>query len=181
MINTEFEEIWKDIIDYEKLYQVSNKGNIKSIIGNHSKTTRNRNSIRKIKNLKFNINDRGYLVVGLTKNKIRKRFKVSRLVATHFVENPDNKPEVNHKDGNKLNNNFWNLEWNTRSENVKHAYDNGLIDKKTKALLCRSLTNKQELEIVNKFVPYKYTTSMLANEYKVSSSLIKKILFIKYK
>lgn len=181
MINTEKEEIWKDIINYEKLYQISNKGKIKSIIGKFSTTTRNRKSIRKVKNLKLNINSNGYYVVSLTKDKIRKRFKVSRLVAIHFVENVDNKPEVNHKDGNKLNNNDWNLEWSTRSENIKHAYDNNLINIKEKSKLCRKLTNKQELEIRNKFIPNKYTISMLAREYKVSNSLINKILYIKYK
>jgi len=49
------------------------------------------------------------------------------LVATHFIANPENKPEVNHKDGNKENNHFSNLEWNTRLENMTHAYDSGLF------------------------------------------------------
>ena len=68
----------------------------------------------------------GYLMVVIHNNGKRKTFKVHRLVAEHFIDNPDNKRCVNHKDGNKLNNDAPNLEWVTDSENMQHAHDTGL-------------------------------------------------------
>lgn len=68
----------------------------------------------------------GYMSIMLKDGEIKKRVSVHRLVAIAFVPNPDNKPEVNHKDGNKLNNHKDNLEWSTRSENNKHALEYNL-------------------------------------------------------
>lgn len=68
----------------------------------------------------------GYRYITLHNNGKDKHFKISKLVALYFVENPMNKPIPNHKDGNKLNDNYLNLEWSTYSENTKHAYDMGL-------------------------------------------------------
>lgn len=67
-----------------------------------------------------------YYAVKLYKNKSKKNIPIHKLVAKTFIENPENKPCVNHKDGNKLNNNVENLEWCTHSENTKHAYNMGL-------------------------------------------------------
>lgn len=108
-------EIWKDIKGYEGLYQVSNLGRIKSL----------KQKEEKILNIfKDNI---GYLSVNLqTKEKVKKRERVHRLVAKTFILNPENKPQVNHKDGNKLNNNVNNLEWCTCKENVNHSWENNL-------------------------------------------------------
>jgi hypothetical protein len=64
----------------------------------------------------------GYRRVNISINGVAKKYRVHRLVATEFVENPFNKPHVNHKDGNKLNNHFSNLEWCTASENEHHSY-----------------------------------------------------------
>ena len=104
-------EVWKDIPDYEELYQISNYGNIKN---------KKRNNY-----LKGGIK-RGYREVILFKNNKNNYKLVHRLVAENFIPNPDNLPQVNHKDGNKLNNNLDNLEWCSRSENMKHAYKLGL-------------------------------------------------------
>jgi len=68
----------------------------------------------------------GYYYVCLSKNGKVRKFKVNRLVAQAFIPNPDNKPFVNHIDGDKLNNNVNNLEWCTQSENMLHAYKYGL-------------------------------------------------------
>lgn len=96
-------EIWKDIKDYEGLYWVSNLGRVKS----------------KRKILKP-INGE-YLKVGLSKNGKQKTFTIHRLVAQEFVNNPKNKPQVNHKDENKHNNNSNNLEWVTFQENMNYG------------------------------------------------------------
>ena len=114
-------EIWKDITGYENKYQVSNLGNVKSLdyINNLGKT-----KIGKL--LKYRISDRGYNSAMLYKDGKQKTYKVHRLVAFAFIENKHNKPYINHKDGNKLNNNILNLEWCTHKENVVHAFKNNL-------------------------------------------------------
>jgi hypothetical protein len=106
-------EIWKDVVGYEGKYQISNLGRIKSLKGT-----------QKIK--KSTINNRGYRLT-LLGYKPRKSFYIHRLVAQAFIPNPNNYPQVNHIDGNKLNNCVDNLEWCSQLDNIRHAYRNGLI------------------------------------------------------
>ena len=102
------EEIWKEIPGYEKKYKVSNLGNVYS---NKHKRILKPYKVRK-----------GYLRVDLFGSKfVRKHQKVHRLVAMAFIPNPDNKPQINHIDGNPANNCVTNLEWCTNDENQKHA------------------------------------------------------------
>ncbi|WP_295902914.1 NUMOD4 domain-containing protein [uncultured Alistipes sp.] len=112
-------EIWQDIPEYEGLYQVSNTGKIRSLdrISRH-----NCRSFRSIKGriLKPFPVQGGYLAVYLCRDGIKRSFKVHRLVAFAFCPNPQK--EVNHKDGNRQNNNVSNLEWCSRSENNRHSY-----------------------------------------------------------
>lgn len=70
----------------------------------------------------------GYVYIFLMKDNKSKNFRLHRLVAEAFIPNPENKLQVNHKDGNKLNNNINNLEWCNQSENEKHAYNKGLAN-----------------------------------------------------
>lgn len=70
--------------------------------------------------------ERGYLRAGIRISGKTKNATVHRIVATSFIPNPENKPQVNHKDGVKTNNNVGNLEWATCAENVRHAWANGL-------------------------------------------------------
>lgn len=112
-------EIWKDIISYEGTYQVSNLGNVRSLHWNHS---------NKIRLLTPFLNG-GYLRVGFRTNNVLKNYLIHVLVANAFIPNPENKPQVNHKDGNKLNNSVSNLEWVSASENVIHAKKHNLITK----------------------------------------------------
>lgn len=111
-------EIWYWIEGYEKLYQISNYGRIKSFPRNGTG--------KEIKILRPEITKDGYLRISLHMNDKIKRFFIHRLVALTFIDNYENKPYVNHKDGNKFNNYFENLEWSTVAENNQHAYDAGL-------------------------------------------------------
>lgn len=90
-------EEWTDIIDYEELYQISNKGNILNK--------------KKDKLMTNTLNIKGYLVVKLSKNNKPKQFKVHQLVGIHYVDNPNNLSFINHKDEIKINNHYLNLEW----------------------------------------------------------------------
>lgn len=115
------EEIWKNIKDYEGLYQVSNFGNVRRI-GNYKNQYSEWKSFKKLKLS----NRKGYLYAVLYKNGISTHFLVHRLVAETFINNCDNSNEVNHLDGNKQNNNINNLEWCSHSKNILHAYKTGL-------------------------------------------------------
>lgn len=104
-------EKWKDIKGYERKYQISNTGKVKSLINN-------KNQIREIPLiLKPYLDEDGYEIIRLSKNCKSKAFKIHRLVAEYFVNNFDNKPNVDHIDTNRRNNNYTNLRWVTSKEN----------------------------------------------------------------
>ena len=107
-------EIWKDIEGYEGLYQISNKGNVKSL--NYRNTGRSQNLVPKT-------NNSGRLWVELALNGKTKPMLIHRLVAMAFIPNPFNYPQINHKDENVRNNNVDNLEWCTREYNIKYFYE----------------------------------------------------------
>ncbi len=118
-------EIWQKIKDYEDFYEVSNLGNVKSL--GRKEKIKNSFRVRKPRILKTNTSSSClYPTVDLRNGNGKKLLLVHRLVANAFIPNPENKPEVNHIDGNKLNNCVENLEWVTRSENLKHAHKTGL-------------------------------------------------------
>lgn len=124
-------EEWKDIKEYEGCYQISNLGRIKSL-ERYVKAKNNKLRKNKEKILSFFINKNGYLEATLCKNCKKRLHRVNRLVAETFIPNLENKPCVNHIDGNKLNNNANNLEWCTYSENLIHAWRNGLCKPRRK-------------------------------------------------
>lgn len=103
------QEIYKDIQGYENLYKVSNYGNIKSLFKGEDKAIVLKTSIVC-----------GYISCGLWNGGKGKMIKNHRIVAQTFIPNPENKPEVNHIDGNRFNNHVSNLEWCTQRENTCH-------------------------------------------------------------
>ena len=115
-------EIWKPIEGYEGLYEVSNMGRVRSL-DREWKITPNHNMRTKGKVITQEKNHAGYLRACLSKHNNPRMFSTHRLVAKAFVPNPQNKPDVNHKDGDKANNRANNLEWVTPSENQIHSRD----------------------------------------------------------
>lgn len=99
-------------IDSHPKYSITSDGRVINSRGNEK-------ALKSLRN--------GYASVDLYDNGTRTIKRVHRLVAEAFIPNPDNKPDINHKDGNKLNNSVSNLEWVTKSENMRHAYDTGLV------------------------------------------------------
>ena len=130
------EEIWRDVIGYEGVYQVSNKGRVKSldrvdmVKDIRVKLPGGKKGIsRRGKMLSQITNNNGYLYVYLRVSPRCEKVYVHRLVAMHFVGNPGNKPDVNHIDSNPTNNTADNLEWVTHIENMHHAIAAGRFDK----------------------------------------------------
>ena len=133
-------EIWKDIKGYEGLYQVSNLGRVKSLPRkNHPK--------EEFRNL--SPDSKGYLRVNLFKNNKGKTHKVHRLVAEAFIPNPNNYPQVNHKDENKANNNVDNLEWCTNKYNVNYGH---CRDSNKKEIIC--ITTGKEFKSIKEASKY---------------------------
>ena len=124
------EEIYKDIdlrkygvVDYSGLYKISNHGNAISLARTEKAHNVWGDMDRKRKEKKLTAHKSGeYLIYQLWKDSKCKNILVHRLVAIAFILNPEHKECVNHKDGNKKNNNVDNLEWCTYSENEKHSY-----------------------------------------------------------
>lgn len=113
-------EIWKDIQGYEGFYQISNLGNVKSlerVIDKGNGILQHRKE--RIMNKRESVD--GYYVAKLNVNKKSKSIAIHILVARHFIDNPNNYPEVNHKDCNRKNNQVDNLEWCTHQQNVEYS------------------------------------------------------------
>lgn len=167
------EEVWKDVPGYEGLYQISNYGRVKSLARKSSGKRPIDQIIKQVKDAY------GYYTVGLHNAKggiASHTVKVHRLVAMVFVQNPNNLPEVNHKDEDKTNNHADNLEWCTTKYNLTYGHRldcaRGERNKKHK------LTEEQVLEIrrIYKKGDLKYGQSALAKMYGVSHPSIASIV-----
>ncbi len=161
-------EYWKDIIGYEN-YQVSSLGRVKSKERyiNFGRCI----ALRRERILKFNLNGkRKYYGVTLSKDSKPQMFSVHRLVALAFIKNPNNKPMVNHINGDKLHNNYKNLEWNTFRENEDHAIRTGLSVKGEKNGRAK-LKSNDIIFIRNSNIAPK----ILTKKYNVSASVISDI------
>lgn len=169
-------EIWKDVVGYEGLYQVSNLGRVKSLEKKY--TYRNRYGgiteiVKKEKMLKPSIQypnkNKNYkrYKVSLTKYLNKKNFMVHSLVAKAFIDNPNNYSQINHKDGNPLNNNVNNLEWCSQKYNVQHS-----ISKQLK----KSLIPFDKIPIICKNYQSGMPVTDISLEYKVSKTTIYRIL-----
>lgn len=149
--------IWKDVNGYEGLYLVSRDGQIKGI--------------KSGKILKQCVAKSGYKIVGLCSHGVRKNVQVHRIIALAFLQNSQNKPEVNHKDGCKTNNAIENLEWATRQENSQHAFENGLMN-----LSNIKLTPNDVKKIRKRYFLDKKTYNQIAEEFNLSLSHVEGVV-----
>jgi len=144
----------KKIIGYENIYEIYDDGKIYSL----DRYNIDKNGLKKfypgklLKQSIFTVGKLNYKRVGLSKYGVSKHNSVHRLVAKHFIPNPENKPFVNHMDNNGLNNSLDNLEWCTHSENMIHAQKQGrLFDSQSKGGTAGGATNRlKKIETVNK-------------------------------
>lgn len=154
--------IWKQIKDYEGLYEISEDGNI-----------RNKKGSLKI----VSPNKRGYKRVTLCKNGKEKIISIHRLVAEAFIPNPENKPQVNHINGIRSDNNVENLEWCTQSENQLHAFSTGLQKGNVGESNGRSkITDLQAKEIRSLYNDNRASPAKLSKQFNVSPKTIRRII-----
>jgi hypothetical protein len=167
-------EEWRDIKGLEGYYQISNMGRVKSLprtifFERNGKESR----VLPSKVLKGYLRNCGYFIVNLSKNGIVVSNTIHRLMAEAFIVNPFNLPEVNHKDGNKQNNDLNNLEWVTRRQNVQHAVDTGLLKVvQGEANGMTKLTIQQVIQIKQRFKAGLGSISTIAKEYGVTNGAI---------
>ncbi len=154
-------ERWKPVVGSNGRYEISSKGRVWSNVKNRYMCP--------------NENTRGYLKASLTyePGKIR-TVPVHRLVAEHFLYKPRDKNEVNHKDGNKLNNHASNLEWVTASQNIQHGLANELIPRGEKVYNAK-LTEAQAQEALTGMIRHGFSFKHYADKFGVSKSAIKHI------
>jgi hypothetical protein len=160
-------EVWRPIDGYGGHYEVSNLGRLRSY-GRYDK----------LAILKLFVGDRGYYRKPLY-NKVTKKsynFSIHRLVANAFIPNPDNKPNVNHIDGNKLNNKVENLEWVTQGENLQHAIKSGTLVLDGPNNPTAAFTKEQVIEIRELYSKGNLSRREIANIYGVSKSPIDNML-----
>lgn len=161
---------WVSIKTWEGIYEVSNTGLVKTV-GNVVYGGHRKKQIifvpEKIRTHSHTNN--GYYVIRLCKRPRMKSYLVHRLVAEHFIRNIHNKPEVNHKDGDKKNNFVNNLEWVTKKENVIHAFETGI--KTNKLIKRKPLSKKKVIEIFKS----KLSLKVLSEKYNVPKLTIQSI------
>ena len=167
-------EVWKSVIGYEGLYSVSSHGNVRS----ESRVVNASNGTRCVigKMLKKTIGGTGYPMVNLS-NKKTMVASVHRLVSEAFIPNPLSKRTVNHKDGDRTNNNVSNLEWATYQENMKHSYSvlnrNRAIGEKINN---SKLTEILVIEIRERYKNEKISHRALAKSYGLAHGTIGPLL-----
>jgi hypothetical protein len=159
-------EIWKWVPGFEERYQVSSEGHLRSYLSGECRL------------LAPCPDPRGYIPVFL-RGKQNRRYWLHRLIAEVFIPNPKLRREVNHKNGIKSDCRVINLEWVSRSQNIRHAYENALIKhvgQRGEASHRTTLTNEQVIEIRKKYEEREITQNELAELFHVSSPTIYRII-----
>lgn len=174
------EEIWKDIEGYVGHYQASNLGRIRSLDRTFTQWNEagKKFSVKPLKGkvMKGFSDKDGYLRINLTNEGKKTQHCVHRLVAQTFIPNPENKLEVNHKNGIKDDNAVLNLEWATRSENAIHALREGLYEPARGERKNGKLKEYQVIEIHALYATGSYTQAQLAEKYSIGSGTVSRII-----
>jgi hypothetical protein len=126
------QEEWKAIAECNGEYYISNHGRVKSY------------KFGKERILKPQTNASGYQIISICTNSLTRTKLIHQFVALAFIENLDNKPQVNHCDGDKTNNHADNLQWVTHRENVQHGWDTGLFDDKRKKISASAILHRSK-------------------------------------
>ena len=156
-------EQWKPIEGTDGRLEISSLGRIKS-------------NLRDGRILKANPDPKGYMKVRVTLDRVKRCFKVHRLVAQAFIPNPDNLPQVNHKDGDKSNNTVDNLEWISNADNARHAIANGLWDSVIKGSIAENERRKVPVTAITRTGEYIHFSSVSEAERYFKSRHISDVL-----
>lgn len=168
-------EVWKDVKGFAGRYQVSNMGRVKSLARQAGTVFRKERML----NADNRLTQDGYRRVNLYDGTRGHDKRVARLVAEHFIDNPDNKPTINHLNGIKTDDRVKNLEWSTLAENMQHAYDNNLKKPmKGNTNPNSKLTSEEVKEIRSRYKRYcrENGTVSLAKEFGVTHRVINLIV-----
>jgi Mor family transcriptional regulator len=165
---TTLTETFKDITNYEGQYQIGDQGNVKSL----ARYPKGRRSPLPEKLLAVKMSKSGYPTLGLCRDGKKTFFTIHRLVAQHFIENPEDKPTVNHKDSVKTNNCATNLEWSTHQEQMHHAVANNLLE--VRGTPKYSPEMKQQLK--EEYLLTSVSIAALSRKYKISERTISRVV-----
>jgi len=158
-------EIWKPVLMFSDFYEISNQGKLKSL-DRFKKSKAGSNSFVKGRICVATLLSNGYCRYYLRDNGRVRQALVHILVAEHFIDNPENKPQVNHKNGIKTDNRVENLEWVTEKENTRHSLKNGFSKQKLRTVIGTSIKDGGIIEFESLQDAADYVNGNRANIHK---------------
>lgn len=166
------EEIWTNIEGYMGIYQISSKGRVKRLAGICLAKAGTYRTVKESILTNFPNKSRcNYLYVNLNNNGI-KQFRVHRLVAMHFIDNPKNLEQVNHIDGDKNNNTVDNLEWCTNQENMDHARKTNLFKPRFGKNAPNTKLNEEQVKEIKDRLNNKESGRSISKDFNISEGMI---------
>lgn len=171
---------WKAVVGYEGIYEVSNTGLVKSLSREkHCGYKGSKPQITEEKILAIRTDRAGYKRVKLSKNGVARLALLHRVVAQAFVMNVNSYREINHKDGNKENNFPSNLEWVTRSGNMKHAFEKGLKHSRKGESNNKAKITENDVRRIREMRKNKHTLVEISMEFGITATNVSNIVNFK--